>query len=60
MQETECSLAQELVRLSYTAASSTDSRRYLALMVIAAQQMVLNALIVRVIQLHGIGHRRRS
>ena len=59
MQDTECSLAQDLVRLSCTAASSTDSRKYLALMVIVVHQMVLNALIVGVIQLLGIGLRRR-
>ena len=57
---TECSTEQDQVGLSSTVASTTESRRYLALMGTVARQMVLNAPIVGVIQLRGIGHRLRS
>ena len=56
---TECSTEQDQVGLSSTVASTTESRRYLALMGIVARQMVLSALIAGVIQLRGIGHRLR-
>ena len=56
---TECSTEQDLVGLSSTVVSTTESRRYPALMGTVARQMVLNAPIVGVIQLRGIGHRLR-
>jgi len=56
---TECSTGQDLVGLSSTVVSTTESRRYLALMGTVARQMVLNAPIAGVIQLRGIGHRLR-